>query len=865
MREELENVLGAVEAKELPPGFDQLFGKIWDAQASRFNVQETYVLDFKETVPDEFSKDYGAGIVRLALAFFNSYGGLIIFGVKDRALTVVGTDRVFDIEKFNRLLTDVAEVHAECLLRSYTVTADNDERTIVAVLVPKRGMVRPARLIRDFGPYRAGTLWVRDRHEAMEAELRHLPVLYSDRETPPDSPLDDETTFPVHRSFPPSPALLKHFVNRGNQSGNLIETLWDWFVFREKPRFYLHGAGGSGKSTLAYVFARMLADHGHAIRSKDGQRLDYVIYISGKETEFNPQTRSQQVFALRQFGSRREQFEQILFHAGFADEKQVDGLSGAKLDEKFDKLLSELFAHFSGLIVIDDIDALTRRKVDSGEESLFLKAAQPTAKHTRVLYTLRFPPAHAMDSTEPVPGLHSGIELPEFAKACARQFGVPEPTPDELKQLDTITDCLPLLLETVIALRKHSGTYKEAIRTFNDKGGEDARRYLYQREYDGLQQQGRARQLLAALYLVGEPMSVPALAGLLQFQHNVLTDAISECSSVFLSTQVGEDGETLYQLTPPCVPFVENISKQLTYFAALQRKVQHFNRIGVNVGPREAGLIVNMERLIRSRSFSAVAAMGEQLKSDDLALENPKIRSLLGQAYSELGGHSWAKARECFKHAEGLGHRDVFMMRRWFHLEFTSGYGWDEAERICRAVLDEQGFGPRVKSEFWSKLGSCLFMKANGILGVSREKGLELLRQSIYAYLEGIWIGRSAGEMDIANNFAWLEKPLRRFVLAAKGDIDQFFALFDGLPDRKHDVDDAAVDLILGYLTKSRSPTDKPTRARLKGLSMRSISKISRSMRPASAYPGFAKIVETLKAVVDQIDADEKASASSAS
>jgi hypothetical protein len=353
-------------------------------------------------------------------------------------------------------------------------------------------------------------------------------------------------------------------------------------------------------------------------------------------------------------------------------------------------------------------------------------------------------------------------------------------------------------------------------------------------------------------------MSVPTLGGLLQFQRSVLTDGISECSSVFLSTQVGEDGETLYQLTPPCVPFIEDVSKQLTYFAALERKVQHFNRIGVDVGPREAGLIVNMERLIRSRDFGAVVTMREQLRSDDLALENPTIRSLLGQAYSELGGHSWEKARECFKHAEGLGYRDVFMMRRWFHLEFTSGYGWDEAERICRTMLSDQRFGPRVKSEFWSKLGSCLFSKANGILGVSREKGLQLLRQSIYAYLEGIWIGRSTGAMDITNNFAWLEKPLRRFVLVAKGDIDQFFALFDGLPERKHDVDDAAVDLVLGYLTKSSAPTDKASRARLKGLSIKSISKINRSMRPLSAYPGFAKIVETLEVLVDELEATEK-------
>jgi hypothetical protein len=42
--------------------------------------------------------------------------------------------------------------------------------------------------------------------------------------------------------------------------------------------------------------------------------------------------------------------------------------------------------------------------------------------------------------------------------------------------------------------------------------------------------------------------------------------------------------------------------------------------------PPEAGLIVNMERLIRSEEFTAVVTMGEQLSSRDLALENPKIR-----------------------------------------------------------------------------------------------------------------------------------------------------------------------------------------------------------------------------------------------
>jgi ATPase family associated with various cellular activities (AAA) len=142
---------------------------------------------------------------------------------------------------------------------------------------------------------------------------------------------------------------------------------------------YLHGPGGSGKSTLAFEFAKKLTDGGSSIRTRGGDRLDYVIFVSGKETEFNPLTGKEQTFALRQFASAPEQFAQILFHSGFLDEDEINSTNEQTLLAQFD----ELFSNFSGLIVIDDIDALYRRKVDSGEESLFMKVVQGS-KRTRI-------------------------------------------------------------------------------------------------------------------------------------------------------------------------------------------------------------------------------------------------------------------------------------------------------------------------------------------------------------------------------------------------------------------------------------------------------------------------------------------------
>lgn len=75
-------ILHAIESKQIPSSFADLFGPIWDQSSSRFNTQESYTLDFKETIPLNFSDEYGIGIVRLALALHNSYGGVIVFGVR---------------------------------------------------------------------------------------------------------------------------------------------------------------------------------------------------------------------------------------------------------------------------------------------------------------------------------------------------------------------------------------------------------------------------------------------------------------------------------------------------------------------------------------------------------------------------------------------------------------------------------------------------------------------------------------------------------------------------------------------------------------------------------------------------------------
>jgi len=839
MRDELKTFQESIGRAELPNTFDELFSPLCDDKSERLHVQETYILDYKESVPLKFTDSYGASIIRLSLAFYNTHGVIVIFGVKDSELTVSGIEHEFNIEGLNRALTDFSDIHVECLYKSYSINLKESPKKISALLIPRRKFVIPAKLIPKIGPYEAGKLWIRDRHEVVEVEARHLPILFSDRATPP-SDSQASIRFPVHRSFPSSPATVKKFVNRGN----LLHSLWAWFSLGDQPRLYLHGPGGSGKSTLAFEFARSVAESASSIVTNDGANLDYVVFISGKETELNTATARQQKFPIRQFTSSQEQYAQILFHSGMISIIDSESMNLDKLND----LLNDLFSNLSGLIVLDDIDALSRRSVDTGEELLFMKAVLAN-KRTRILYTIRFSPAHALNSALPVPGLDPTSEFFRFMEVCSAQFGVPQPPAELVHQIQSSTNCLPLLIETVVELKKHSSSYIEALRLFNDRDGDNARRYLYQREYDRLDDNGKSRQILARLHLIEEPIGFTSLVDLFQFSRELVRDAISECSGVFLSTFEESDGQTLYQLTPPSIPFIRSVSEQLYYYENLKARVRHFRFAGTHSTDREAAVIVSMKVLIRQKKFGEIVNLTNEIPARDPILLNPKIQSLLGQAHSELGFDFRERARECFKHAKGLGYKDGLMMRRWFHMEQNSSYGQLEAERICNVMISDMTVQPRLRSEFWSNFASCNYNKSISTSGVNRDKILDFLRKSIVCYLYAIWIGRISEQFDVDLTLSWMERPLQRLVSAMGSDVEHYFLLLESIGEIDHDVDKDAAETILRHLTKSPAPAEERIRKEVKGLCARSSARLRRSIKQRKDAPGINLLIDALETI----------------
>lgn len=833
MRPELESIWNAISKVALPDSFQECFGGAWSDVEKRFPFQETYILDFKETVPIKFGEGYGAGFIRLALAFYNTFGGLIVIGVKDREQRPSGLDGQLNIEGCNRLLSDLTGHSIETLYREYDLPEIGHR--IGVVLVPKRGLTKPAVLNTQFDRYAKGTLWVRDRHQVKIAQTHNLPLVYSTRDI---LPIDqDFTVSSIHRALPPTPSTIDQFIGRES----LLCSLWDWFVHSDQPRLYLHGPGGSGKSTLAFEFSRTLADAGLSTMLRNGERVDYVLFISGKETELDPLAGMQRQYALKQFSTSASQFRCIIDQSGVyegGDELSSD-------EDDLLEILTQLFDNFNGLIVIDDIDALSRRGEDTGEEALLLKTVLGR-KRTKLLYTLRHPPAHARKNALAVPGL-ADDEFCHFLEACCDQFAVPKPTADQMMSIQTETSSLPLLIENIVGLRKHCSSFPEAIAAFREKGGEEARRYLYQREYDRLDDHGKARQILACLTYIGAPISFGTITNLLSFSHEQVRDALGECGGIFLTTDTGENGDTLYTVTPSARPFLANASERLNQANLIKRRVELFIRQGAKYTPAESSMIVRMERMLAAFDYAGVLNLAASIRSEDPVLANPQVQASIGIAGANSGNNlDRDKARESFRAAFAMKYFDVKMMRAWFHLERNSGYGLEAARAVAQAVVSSKVTSTRIRSEFLSKLADCDLIEARNMLGVSNERAAKLFRQSICKYIEATIAGKEDRSFDFGRTLDWLDQTISSYARFLGDDLGGYLELIDDFISMKKDLDNDIVDSFLFGMRKLNIRVTNDNRGKLVGLFTRAISRLDRATNVQGRYPSLEDLREKL-------------------
>ncbi len=460
-----------------------------------------------------------------------------------------------------------------------------------------------------------------------------------------------------------------------------------------------------------------------------------------------------------------------------------------------------------------------------------------------MIYTLRQVPQHARRSSIHVPGLERE-ELLAFIEVAHGQFGVPCPSSSEIDSIIDSTKSLPLLVENVLGLRKFCGSYREAIRQHEDKGGDDARRYLYQREYDHLDKSGRSREVLAALALIRDPVRFTSLADVMDFSRQVVKDAFGECASIFLIMEEDSAGETVYQLSPVARPFIEEVSKGMKYFEQIKRKVEFLSRSAAS--PAEAAMIIRLQRLIRSEQYQAALNWWESLSPEDTFKANPEIRAAIGRAYANSGGQMRTKALECFRYAESIGFFDIVMMRSWFFVYDKHGGSLNEIEELCMKVIRRPNISDKFRAEFYSKLGAARLREARALQFDVRDKALPLFSGALQAYMKNLYLSQ-INDLDSERTPYVLGGLCEDFIAACRGDMDQFFRALDELASEKHDLAVEGVVVILNALRSSRHvPFSSDAKQRTRGLLRRTLSRYSKAVVAVSKGAGGVLLVDGL-------------------
>ena len=786
MQDAQQWIVDVLKTRTLPEDVSPFLDLIKNRELGIFETQENTYWDYKDQFPHSMTDDYFWGISKLICGFHNRFGGLIIFGVHDEKRTAGHNKVHVDIERLNTRLREVLNIPIECIHRRYRFGSGkpilanrHEDDAFDILLIPKRVFSKPVvRFRSDVGKYKSSDIFVRQNHEVVRANSSDITELYTPRSG--YGLLQEDTDSPIPSMLPQRPSVLREFIGRTR----VLDQLFTWFVTKDEMRTFLHGRGGSGKSTVAFEFASIISRHGGDIEIQGGSKVDRVIYLSAKEQELDTTTRKIRKFLGKDFSSADELFRDILFLCEWSSSEKIDALTSDELRDE----LRQLFDLQSLLIIIDDIDTLYTKGIDEGSEFLITALAR-AKQRSKIIYTMRQRPSLSIAAAIEVAGLEIGEEYNSFIEICSAQFQVPPPKKELVDgRLREISEGIPLILETIIALRKISSSYEDAIAEFLSVGGSDVRRYLFSREY-GTLHNNQAKLVLAALALFDNPASFEELQYALKFDKTIIYDALGAISEMFLNRVPQDDETTRFTVGEVTREFVIQESTKLDQFDLLKSRIANFQK---PFSGKNKGLILMTERVetFLSRNDYSQALAAVDAVNDAAILEHRDFKILAVRVYSDQRVSRSDDARRLYNDLFAMKVRNPKLYREWIAMERQTDTSFHNMCDVCNKVLAADWIKEEDKLYFHFTKAGAQYNRGRQLLSLNEVGSIECLIDAMNHHLIVFskkgdlardYFARS--EEYCINTMHNLIQASRRFGLEKDlfGYVDKVFARKDGV------------------------------------------------------------------------------------
>lgn len=733
-------------SETLSPPSNEDFYVAFTSEDGLFLSEEGRNWDFKDRWPFSLSDEYFGGIVRLLCAFANSGGGVVIFGVHDIKRTGGYNKTSINMDRFSQAVRQTLGTLPAFILQPYKCEKRGD---VDALFIQSRSnAIAPYRFIRNIGKYQPQIFWIRQNFEVVEASPAHYPQLFCRVE-----PLEVDNDRSVAGSLPPNPGALQRFIGRIT----VIDRLFSWLQSSDEPRNYLHGKGGSGKTSIAYEFARLIKDYGNEIQTRHGTPIENVIYLSAKAKAFSPADGEIISIDVPDFCDEDGLYRQILYYGGWTtDRSYLEQQGNAELKE----LLIQFFSMTSCLVVIDDVDTLTTQGIDPGSDFLYRTLCR-SRLHSRILYTLRNAPSQSLFNAIEVPGLE-GADYTNFVKECAAEFNVAAPRGRHLStDLPSISEGRPLVIESIIALVRTSGSYDRALTLFTQHAGENVRDYVFIREWEALTDP-LARLLLAALSDLNVLTPFPDLQTVLQADPSRIQDAVGATREMFLKID-NTGSEVLYSVAPLTRKFIDSRKKFVAGYSVLNERVKNFRKNVQVSSPEVARIASRVEILIPAKYTLRTADKIEEayrLVSDKFSpsvTESPHFKCVFGYVACCLPQPKLSEARDAFLYAIDMRVEPSFNhIRTWFNAEKGSGLHDDWCAKVADIVINGRSYTPGQKIQMISRKASSLYVKGKERIHTEQTDALGDLEQSLSLHLRSFKLYSEAGDpqIEIARQYA---------------------------------------------------------------------------------------------------------------
>jgi len=642
-------------------------------------VLECEVLDFKQQLPESDS-EY-VKVVRDLTALHNSYGGFLVFGVreaeKDRTFELVGVpDGKLQVNK----IRDLAKSYLSADLRTSATRITAIGKGIEVVWVAKRSMGESPVKFTKNGPdekpgkpsFRRGdVVFRRLESNAIASQPDDYEFLYSARRPPSIelSPEDSVTEDPLEHTLPDRSFVCSRFVGRRE---DLVD-LWAWLADDFSRVRLIAGEGGLGKTSLAYRFAEEVA-------SRRVRPFERVVWLTAKKRQFIASEDSHRDNVRTDY----QDSDSLLIAIASAHGCVAADFEGKGTRELM-QLALESCATMPSFIVIDDVDSLS-----PDDQQRTLELGMRTPAKTKMLLTTRVNFSYSPDNVLKLDGL-AEEEYKEYVQVVRDRYGLPQIKDGKVSQLRDITDGSPLFTDSLLRLERRGSTIEQAVAQWKGHKGLEARKAALQREIQQL-----SREAKRALFVIShiKSASFVELSQILGYADQTLGDALQELAGLFLVSAPAIGREARYTVEPNTGLLVLELSHTLgidhTALVAATKRART-DAIGLGLQKRSGivGLAISQAIALLAKG-DAKAALGTVVAaSRQLSRPNADLLLAVGRFSLKLDQPNREQASKNFAEAYELGQRKQLLFDLWFDAEYGRG-NFDEALEVTAKAIDNE-------------------------------------------------------------------------------------------------------------------------------------------------------------------------------